>query len=188
MKWLFTILVCLPTYSIFAQSTLDISRKEARKMNYVIAETKESKFPKALLYQIDRTHMTVLRDVSGNKLTKPIYAQKKLTLEDLGVVTVYSKKRRNIYKAVLGIGLGAGAYFLTDALTEKDLDLRALEALGQEPTTGFFEPIMAASIGLGVGLILGDFLYPKRVTMKPRRSAAMRELRKFAPPRKTKKR
>jgi hypothetical protein len=96
-------------------------------------------------------------------------------MKDIEVAMLRNKKKCNLYSIIGGLALGTASYFLAKEIfyrPKERLSLTIMGLVGQNYQSAVWEPYFAATVGLGVGVILGTSLSESKVfpSKDPRQS------------------
>lgn len=173
------LMTCILSLPSFGQFKKDLEKAHLTSLNKVEIFSDGKKFPISHLYHLNEQRMTVAK-VDRVPFHRDFIAYQSFSLDDIDKVRVYDKRERKKAWLICGLGLGAASYFLANELVDKSKTKGAnvgLEALGQSPKSGFFEPIVAGTMGLALGIAFAEWIYPIDLDFKRKKRESMRRLK-----------
>jgi|GEM_PF-2362436 len=181
------LILCFCTIGLFVFTTDAVAQKKVRikpedraGISMVKMEVGDRVFPKSMLYKVQRKTMTVVKTSIDASTGEEFFIPVEIDINEFDYITIYNRKRKRMGMLIGGVSMALVSYFVADQLGNKNLNSPSIELLGQEPQTGFVEPYVAAILGAGVGVILGDILSPVRIKVKKDRKEAYRKLKQYS--------
>ncbi len=173
------VLVSIPFQS-FGQAKLRLDPKEVRKMSKANIQTKEGVIPNSYLYSVRRNTLTLMKNPMNKATNERMFITKDLDLDQIEYAVIFNKKvkaKRMIFGGIVG---GISGYFIARAIQPAAHRQVNIEIIGQAPEPNFFEPMVAAGFGIGIGLALAEWMYPVKIDMQKDRRDAVKKLRQFS--------
>jgi hypothetical protein len=169
----------LPNLALRAQNLQLLPEEDIRKLNKAEMKVKGvDYFPSARVFGVSPNSVTLYVPVSEGIDYRQVFAPKEFMFENIDQLTVKDKKKQLLYSVIGGVAGGALAYAGGRKIFEPGPN-ENLRAIGQTPKGGKYEPYLAALLGIGIGVCIGDALSEVKVFPKKDKKHAYWRLRKF---------
>lgn len=154
---------------------------QIKKMSTVVLEKDKKKFPKSYLYRMTKDSISLITPVKEVRGEPTIYCQKKLSLKDFDYLTVSNRKERLRLSVISGLIAGTLSYVITrNALRGDVADEPNLVLLGQRANSGRIEAAIMGVTGFGFGVLIGDLISDRKISLRRNQRAAVKQLKKYS--------
>ena len=106
------------------------------------------------------------------------YEETEVALNDFDYIKIIEKKKSFIYSALSGLALGATSFFVVKEISKAERT-RNLTLIQQTGSTGTTEGLLAGGLGFGLGVLIYDGIFNKKIDLRTNRDQAERRLRKI---------
>jgi len=158
-----------------------LTKSEIRKLSSIELIKGEKKFPESFLYGMHGDSLILLTDVSH--WNEPTFiAKTKVSIGGYDELIISSRAERRRKAMIWGTILGGISYAAAQQATKtKSYETTISKSiLGQQPSNGQIEGVIAGVTGFGLGMIIGQTLAKRKMNLRKQQRKALRDLREFS--------
>lgn len=158
-----------------------LTKSEIKKLSTIELSKGEKKFPPSYLYGMHGDSLILLTDVSHwNEPT--FFAKSKISIGGYDELLVSSRAERRRKSMIWGTIFGGLSYALVQRATStKSYETTISKTiLGQQPSNGQIEGVIAGVTGFGFGMIIGQTVAKRKMNLRKQQRKALRDLKEFS--------
>ncbi len=158
----------------------DAQRRDSDKMDRSVLiqlQYGQDFFPRSFFQRIRDEKLTLYtleRQFDGSNE----YVRRAVNLADYDYIRIIDRKKTFLNSALCGLIVGTTSFFIVRELSRSRTS-RNLQLINQEGASGNVEGAMAGGLGFGVGILLYDSMFNRKLNIVEDKREILRRLKKF---------
>lgn len=163
------------------QRYFGLTKMQVKRLSTVSLINGEKEFPESYLYGMHGDSLILLTDISAWE-ENSIFAKSKISIAGYEELTISSRAERRRKSVLWGSIIGAASYAIAQRATQDNFLERSVgkTLLGQRPFQGYIVGTIAGITGFGAGMVIGQVLAKRKISLKKQKRKALKQLKEFS--------